>query len=217
MSHYKLIVFDWEDTIEDSLGRVLNTLEIIAKNMHLGELDYMLAKKYLNLGLNLVIKQLFPHLSNLEYAQCLQTLQYTLCTQPTKVYLFKGLKALLEHAHKNGIILAIASNKSQQALQHSLQLSGLNNFFSITRAAGQTLPKPSPQMLTEIMSTYDINPSHTLMIGDSINDIAMAKCLNVDAIGFDFYNQQSATLSAGGAIEVFDDYTKLAKYLGFLE
>ena len=63
------------------------------------------------------------------------------------------------------------------------------------------------------MDVCGATPSQTLMIGDSVSDIEMAKQLGVDAIGVDFYHQQAANLRMTGALDVFDDYQELAKYL----
>ena len=41
-----------------------------------------------------------------------------------------------------------------QSLQNALQRSALLPYFRITRAAGQTPPKPCPQMLDEILTEF---------------------------------------------------------------
>lgn len=51
------------------------------------------------------------------------------------------------------------------------------------------------------------------MIGDSTTDMEMAKRINVNAIGMDFYHQQEEALKAAGALAVFDDYNLLSAYL----
>ena len=68
-------------------------------------------------------------------------------------------------------------------------------------------------MLEELMAEFDTNPNETLMVGDSVSDIEMAKSIGVDAIGVDFCLQQEAALRAAGALDVFDDYQQLAEYL----
>ena len=63
------------------------------------------------------------------------------------------------------------------------------------------------------MDVCGMTSEETLMIGDSVTDIEMAKQIHVDAIGVDFYHQQEANLRAAGALQVFDNYERLANYL----
>ena len=92
-------------------------------------------------------------------------------------------------------------------------MTGLDALFKVTRSAGLAAPKPNPQMLEEIIETFQLTPADTLMIGDSITDVEMAKQLDVDVVGVDFYHQHRAQLQAAGALQVFDDYRELARYL----
>ncbi len=69
-------------------------------------------------------------------------------------------------------------------------------------------------MLIDIMTYCDVTADETLMIGDSVSDIEMAKQVGVDAIGMDFGYQAEEMLIHAGAQAVFDDYDKLAQYLG---
>ena len=72
---YRLSVFDWEGTLGDTLGQILNTVSAVAKRMHLDEVDEQLARHCVTLGLVQVIKKLFPSLSLHQYEQLLQEVQ----------------------------------------------------------------------------------------------------------------------------------------------
>lgn len=210
---YRLAVFDWEGTVGDTLGQILNTVATEAKRLQFGELDEQLARQSVELGLVLAVKKAFPHLNAQQQEQLLLAVHHSLVSRTTVVYLIPGVKEFAQRLHDAGIYLAIASNKGQQALQRVLHVSELDKLFTVTRSAGQTLPKPHPQMLEEIMAVFDVNAENTLMIGDSVSDVEMAKSINVDAIGVDFYHQQGDALRAAGALDVFDDYQRLAEYL----
>ncbi len=214
---YHLVVFDWEGTLGDTLGQILNTVATEAKRLHFGEMDQHLARFAAPLGLVMAIKKTFPQLSLYQHEQLLEAVQRSLVTGPLNDYLFPGAYELLQQLHQAGIDLAIATNKSQSSLQRALQQLGLSHFFTVTRAAGQTPAKPCPQMLQEIMDVCGVSASETLMVGDSITDIEMAEQIGVDAVGVDFYNQQSQELLLSGAKVVFDDYQQLADYLGILK
>lgn len=211
---YRLVVFDWEGTLGDTLGHVLNALRAQAARMQLGELDPQAARQCVTLGLVRAVKKLFPHLSLHQHEQLLQAVQQELSTSSQEGLLFPGARSLVQQMQRAGLDLAIATNRGQLSLQRALQASGLDEFFRVTRTAGQTPAKPCPQMIEEIMDVFGVHPSETLMIGDSLSDVEMAGLAGVDAIGVDFYHQQESGLSAAGALMVFDDYSRLAHYLG---
>jgi phosphoglycolate phosphatase len=159
------------------------------------------------------IKKVFPHLSLMEYERLINAVQVSLMSRHSDVYLIPGAKEIIQRLHDDGIDLAIATNKGQQSLRRALQITGLDNYFKVTRSAGQTPPKPSPQMLEEILAVFSIPVAEALMIGDSSTDIEMAKSIGMDAVGVNFYHQHSDLLLAAGALSIFDDYRQLGDYL----
>lgn len=211
---YRLVVFDWEGTLSDTLGQVLNCVAVEARKLNFGELDRELARQSVELGLVNAIKKVFPDLSLNQYEQLLDAVQQSLHTRHSDVYLIPGAMEIVERMQGEQIDLAIATNKGQQSLHRALVHSGLEKYFKVTRSAGQCPPKPSPQMLEEILEEFGISVDDALMIGDSVTDIEMARKINMDAIGVNFYNKQPEILLSAGAMEVFSDYKMLADYLG---
>lgn len=210
---YRLVVFDWEGTLGDTLGQIINSVAREARRLQFGELDEQLARQSVGLGLVNAVKKAFPHLNDQEHEELLLAIHHALAARPTEVYLIPGAREIVERLHHAGIDLAIASNKGHQSLQRVLQACGLDRLFPVTRSAGQAPPKPCPQMLEEILTAYNVKPEDALMVGDSISDIDMAKSIGVDAVGVDFYHQQEVALRAAGALNVFDDYQQFADYL----
>lgn len=214
---YSLVVFDWEGTLGDTLGQILQTVALVAKRMGFGDLDEDLARKSVVLGLVLAVKKLFPDLSMHQHEQLLSEVQHALLTHSANSCLIPGAKKFLEDLKQTDLTLAIATNKGQHALQRALLSSGIDDLFAVTRSAGQVPAKPCPQMIEEIMAICGATPSQTLMIGDSVSDVEMALQAGVDVIGVDFYHQQKASLLAAGAMHVFDDYKQVARFLSLLK
>lgn len=210
---YRLVVFDWEGTLGDSFGHVLNTIASQARLMQYGEMDVQTARQYVTLGLVRALNKLFPDLSMYQHEQLLDAVQHELCKAFPKEIIVPGARQVIEKMQRAGLNLAIATNRGPHSLERALQESGLQEFFKVTRAAGQGPAKPSPLLLEDIMNVFAVSASETLMIGDSLMDIEMAVSVGADAIAVDFYHQQTAELKAVGALAVFDDYTKLARYL----
>lgn len=209
---YRLVVFDWEGTLGDTLGHVLKALSVESQRLNLGRFDERVARQYVSLGLVKAIKKLFPNTTLLQQEQLAEAVQYALSTHSVDTYLFPDIKDMVQNLHQAGFDLAIATNKGSHSLQRALQETGLDAFFKVTRAAGQTAPKPCPQMLYEIMDVFGATASETVMIGDSIADVEMAIAAGVDALGVDFYHQQKMSLLEAGARIVFDDAIQLSHY-----
>ncbi|MDP1601940.1 MAG: HAD-IIIA family hydrolase [Legionella sp.] len=210
---YRLVVFDWEGTLSDTLGQVLNCVAVEARRLNFGELNEEVARQSVELGLVNAIKKVFPTLTLYQHEQLLSAVQHSLMSKHSDVYLIPGAMALVRRIHLAGIDLAIATNKGQQALQRALSRTGLDEFFKVTRSAGQTAPKPATEMLDEIVQAFAIPVEDALMIGDSTTDMEMANNFGMDAIGVNFYHQSSESLLDAGALAVFDDYQRVADFL----
>lgn len=212
-SAYELVVFDWEGTLGDPLGYILQIIQEQGKQLNLTPIDEQNARKYITLGLERALKKSFPSLTLHQYERLLTNVQHALQSHTKEHCLFSGARQLVERIHQSGIHLAIATNKGQQSLQRALQVTGMDDFFSVIRCAGQVPAKPCPQMLEEIMAFFAISADKTLMIGDSVTDVEMANALNVACIGLDFYHQHQTDLQQAGASFVFDNYTQVGQFL----
>ena len=210
---FDLVVFDWEGTLGDPLGHIFEAMHAQAQAMGLGSYDEQEARLHVVRGLEYVTKKLFPSLSLTQSERCLQGVQQAMASLSQSSVLFPGAKRLLSSLKEANIELAIATNKGQHALVRSLQQTGLLDYFVVTRSAGQTLAKPAPQMLEEIMLVCGVPAVKTLMIGDSVIDIEMASLADVVSIGIDFYYQQADDLKAAGAAFVCHDYEAVGRYL----
>ncbi|MDF1684598.1 MAG: HAD-IA family hydrolase [Legionellaceae bacterium] len=211
---YQLVVFDWEGTLGDPLGHVHAALKAESEALGLGGYDVQRARRYVALGLDKAVRKIFPDLALYQYERLLAGVQQALVSNHGAVYLFPGVRHLLQQLRHAGIDLAIATNRGSQALQRALHVSELELFFPVTRSADQAPAKPCPQMLEDILELTGASVENTLMIGDSTADIEMASALDVASLGVDFYYQQGDDLKAAGALQVFDDFSTLGRYLG---
>lgn len=210
---YRVVVFDWEGTLGDTLGQILNCVAEQAEKLGFGELDTHLARQVVDLGLVNASRRLFPHLTTHQHEALLLAVQQSMATKHADVYLLPGARQIVERVHAKNIGLAIASNKSQQGLQRALHQTCLDTFFQVTCTADQFPSKPSPQMLQEIMKVFHVEANELLMVGDSTIDMQMATNVGADGVAVNFYNLSVDSLLEAGALVVFDDFDSLATYL----
>jgi len=210
---YALVVFDWEGTLGDTLGLILNVVGTVAEELGLEKPEPETAMACAGYGLVNALRKLYPELTEQEQQTLLNQVQTTLMKRHDEVFLFPGALAMIKNLHAQGIDLAIATNKGEKSLQRALQQTGLSPYFSVTRSAGQAAAKPDPEMLQQILEVSGHKAEEALMVGDSTSDIEMAGYVQMDAIALDFYHQQNEALQAKGALAVFDNYEDVTAFI----
>ncbi len=85
--------------------------------------------------------------------------------------------------HGHGYRLAVATGKSRAGLERCFRETGLGRWFHASRCADEAGSKPHPRMLKELMAAVDAAPQETLMIGDTVYDLEMARRAGADALG----------------------------------
>ena len=131
-----------------------------------------------------------------------------------KVFVFSGMKLLLQQLKNANIICAVASNKGLISFQNALSVSELQSYIQLYRCAGVLPPKPNPQMLIEILEATQISSKNAVMVGDSFADIEMARNVNMDAIAVDWYASGVWHPDRMGAKAVVNTVEHLSSLLG---
>ena len=210
---YQLIVFDWEGTLSDPYGAILSVIAKSAEQLGHPVFDKTIAYQKMELGLAMVLKQLYPDLNPHDQENLFSMIQQEIMHHSNDVCLIPGAFETVKALYEQNIITAVATNRGQNSLQRALQISGLDAYIKLTRCAGQCASKPAPDMLQELMWESQIPSANTIMIGDSVSDITMATACHVPAIGFDVTYQLKSELEAAGATTVLHNYNELNAYL----
>lgn len=211
---YDLIIFDWDGTLMDSIGRIVSSMQATAATLRLPVPSAEAVRDIIGLSLEPAIGRLFGQLAAHDYARFLEVYrdQYVeLNTTPTP--LFGGVREMLGELSQQGYQLAVATGKARRGLDRVLQESDLQDAFVITRCADESRSKPDPQMLHEIMAHTKIPQARTLMVGDSIHDLTMASAAGVDGLGVDFGAHSAERLSACEPQTVLSHWSELSGFL----
>ncbi|HXL75908.1 MAG TPA: HAD-IA family hydrolase, partial [Burkholderiales bacterium] len=110
-------------------------------------------------------------------------------------------------------LLAIATGKSRRGLERALQATGLKAYFSASRCADESTPKPQPTMLLEIIDELKIPVPDSLMIGDTSHDMEMARGAGVDALAVTYGAHPEPALRACGPRACVSSVTALREWL----
>lgn len=214
MSHYKLVVFDWDGTLVDSTSRIVDSMQKAASLVGLSALPDTDVKNIIGLGLPEAIKTLWPNIKETEAAALAPEYTRFFVTDSTvEMGMFAGAKELLEELAARGYLLAVATGKTRNGLDRMMRDLKVGHLFAITRCADETRSKPHPLMLHEILASMSVAPSEALMVGDTTFDLDMAVAANMPAIAMSHGAHDIARLVASKPIDICHNINELRDWI----
>jgi phosphoglycolate phosphatase len=171
-----LFIFDWDGTLCDSTGKIVRSMQQAAKQLRLPELEDTQVLDIIGLGLPEAVNRLYPDIST-QHAEALRTTysEHFLHHDQTPMPLFEGVEETLHQLRDGGYRLAIATGKSRRGLERVLDGLGMRHFFHGSRCADETLSKPDPRMLLELLEEFRFRAEDAVMVGDTEYDMEMAR------------------------------------------
>lgn len=188
-----LIIFDWDGTLMDSVGLIVDAMRYAAEKHGLTVTDEA-TKSIIGIALVDAFPMLFPNDSD-KYDELLATYSEYYVKHCDNDKLFDGIKELIQDLHAQGKTLAIATGKKRKGLQRVLPNSGIQAFFTLTKTADETAGKPNPLMLEQILVETGTRIEDAVFIGDSIHDIRMANAIQMDSIAVSYGCEKADVLA----------------------
>jgi phosphoglycolate phosphatase len=182
MSRPSLIVFDLDGTLVDSLGDLHRALNLTLAELHCGPLTLARVQNMIGDGVGQLISRA------LEAAGCAADPQQAVArylahyeadpVANTRVY--PGVRATLETLRREGIPLAVLTNKLSRSTQLVLERLDLARYFSrVVSGDSLGVRKPDPRVLLAVLAGFDARPAESLMVGDSEVDADTARAAGV--------------------------------------
>lgn len=193
---YELIVFDWDGTLLDSAGVIVDAIQAACRDLDIPVPTEARARHVIGLGLSDAMRHAVPELAAEDYGRMVERYRHHYLSRDHELRLFHGVEAMLDQLAAAGFLLAIATGKSRPGLDRALHTSGLGPRFVASRCADECFSKPHPQMLEELMDELAVAPQRTIMIGDTTHDLLMAQNAGVDSIGVAYGAHPRAALEA---------------------
>ena len=184
MKNYKLVIFDWDGTLMDSVGRIVSSMQAAARTANLPIPSDLDAKQIIGLSLPKAIEILFPQRTEQQETFLLAQYKHQYIevnTTPTP--LFDNALNLLTRLKSTDKLLAVATGKGREGLQRVWKTTDTEQYFHTSRCADEAHSKPDPQMLQSLLAELNIEAEQAVMIGDTSHDLEMARRAGVDSIG----------------------------------
>lgn len=216
MPDYQLLIFDWDGTLVDSIGRIVASMHGAAECCGLPLRSDEAVKGIIGLGLPEAVRTLYPDLDEVALIERFRRdySEHYLQLEAEPSALFDGVAESLEAFRAEGYRLAVATGKSRSGLQRVLAGRGWLDYFDITRCADETASKPDPLMLQEILAHFGLSPHQALMVGDSSFDLQMARNAGMDSVAVGFGAQSLDSLQAYGPRLAINEFSQLRAWLG---
>lgn len=175
MKHVDLLVFDLDGTLvrsgEDLVAAVNHTL----LSLELPLLDPDTVQGFVGDGLELLMKRALGP-DDGEYHERAMAIFYPYYSEHLLDHttLYPGVPTVL--AHFGGKKKVIVTNKRHQyAVKIARGLGIDSHFLEIVGEGGSPYRKPDPRLLQLVMEKREASPERTVVIGDGVNDILLAR------------------------------------------
>ena len=214
-SSYKLLIFDWDGTLVDSIGRIVAAMHLAADSCALPRRADEAVRGIIGLALPEAVRVLYPDLYDVAdierftrvYSECYLLLE----AEPSA--LFADVDESLRAFREQGYHLAVATGKSRHGLDRVLAGRGWSDYFDITRCADESASKPHPLMLEQILTHFQLRPQQALMVGDSIFDLQMAHNAGMQSVAVGYGAQSLAVLRQQRPHLAIERFSQLREWL----
>ena len=210
----KLVVFDCDGTIVDSQAGIVLSMEHAFKSLRMVPPTREQTLAVVGLSLLEACSALAPeaeHGTCVELAEGYKAAFRELDRNPSDAdILFPMAKETIAHlAARENHLLAIATGKSRRGVERMCEREGWQSYFVTIQTSDDHPSKPNPSMLLKAMLEAGVEPTDTVMVGDTTYDVDMVRAAGVPAIGVAWGYHSVAELTNAGAHTIVESFADL--------
>ena len=204
-TRFELIIFDWDGTLSDSVGLITDLmiqsflLHNVSPPSRMEVADILGIK--LSEAFKILLKEKDQNVSELIFNSYIDLYNQS----SNKVKLFDGVELGIKELYRYGYKIAIATGGGRNYLDSCLAQTSIKDFINVTKTSDDCFSKPHPQMCNEILNELIIEPEKSIVIGDSIHDLQMAKNAGISSLAVTYGAHKQDSLSVYDALDYMDD------------
>ncbi len=210
---FDLLVFDWDGTLMDSTSTIARSLQAGFRDVGLPEPSYRDCNFVIGYGLKEAMNYLAPDADDAQVATLVEAYKHHFFSGERKLELFEGVVDALPQLRNAGYTLAIATGKARAGLDRMLEMTGIGDYFEVTRCADEAFSKPHPAMLEYILDYTVTEPRRALMIGDTTHDMELARNAGTYGAALSYGAHPIEEMLPLNPVAHFDDFPALTRWL----
>lgn len=211
----KLVIFDWDGTLFDSIDTICESMLKAGKMAHAPARLKDDIKNIIGLSLDKAVAVVWPELSLPDQERIVRHYkQIYVSADQTAPNAYPGVISALNQFQQAGMLMAVATGKSRRGLERAFLLTQTKDYFISSRCADETISKPDPLMLSQLLEELSLHPEEAVMVGDTEYDLNMANNAGIKSIGVTYGAHNEARLKACQPMALTNDFTQLPHLLG---
>ena len=212
---YKLVIFDMDGTILDTLEDLANSLNYALDLFGFPRRTLQEVRRFVGNGIRRLIECGVPAGTaeeKIEEVCKIFSAHYkSHCFERTSPYV--GVPEVLQALRDRGVPIAVVSNKADFAVQELCERYFPGVFDVVVGERAAVRKKPAPDSVNAVLEMLQIDRRDAVYVGDSEVDIATAENAAMDCIAVSWGFRDEAVLKAHNAKVIVDEPAKLLKFL----
>ena len=215
----RLVLFDCDGTLVDSAKLIHEVMARTFVDFGHARPDVSETKAIIGLTLDIAIARMQgkPHVDDEALAM---TAHYKATYMGVRAEpgfqepLFPGIADMMARLEReDDLILGAVTGKSRRGLDLIRAAHGFDKTFFVSRTADDCPSKPHPAMVSECCSEAGVDAARTVVVGDAIYDMQMAKAAGAKAIGVSWGYASVPELVEAGADHILRTPADLLEWL----
>ena len=208
----QLIIFDMDGTLIDSVGLIVETVTAAFEAIREPVPTETAIRAISGITARDAMKVLAPAAQESRVEEIVESYrsQNRARAGVAREPMFNGaLDALNRLQERPSTILSIATGKGYRGAVTLLERHGIVDRFHSVETPDHNRGKPDPEMIETAMQKAGATRAETVMIGDTVHDIRMAKAAKVKAIGVAWGYHSVFDLNEAGADAIIESFAEL--------
>ena len=216
----RLVIFDLDGTLIDSLGDLADAMNAVLDEMRYPVHPMDSYRHFVGDGIAMLVRRALPSevVDDIEIPEVVAAMRkeysgrWLATTRP-----FPEIPELLATLRSRQIYTAVLSNKPDHATQEIVGELFAENAFEVVQGALDDVPlKPDPTSTLEIISELGVSPQQTVFVGDTPIDMMNGTKAGTQTVGVTWGFRETHELVDAGADHVIHRPLELLRFLNGL-
>ena len=213
----KLVIFDLDGTLLDTIADLAGATNYALAQLGYPTHDTDAIRTFVGNGINKLLERALPANEQTEENVMRMRSYFVPYYDAHNADLsspYPGIEVLLQRLQDNGIEIAVASNKYQEATTKLVKHYFPTIQFAEVLGQRENIPvKPHPTIVFDILNKTGIDKKDVLYVGDSGVDMQTAQNAEVDAIGVTWGFRSRTELETFHPSGIIDKAEELMDYI----